>query len=286
MKNSPKNIVVGAKGYIGSALVTASKKYKVTIGTSSSNDNDLIQLRLDSPDDFDYRNIKPNDTVLLTAAVSAPDICSLEYEKARAVNVLGSSRFIENVVRCGARVIFFSSDAIYGECESEFDELAVCNPVGEYAEMKCEVEQRFAGNSSFKAIRLSYVFSREDKFTKYLKKCVENNIEADIFHPFFRAIVYRDDVVNGALALVEKWDETPEQFINFGGPQILSRVDFTKCLSRAYLDCIRYKVTDPNDDFFKNRPRVIAMTSPIFPKLLGRKPHTLCEAVNLEFPSF
>ena len=96
--------------------------------------------------------------------------------------------------------------------------------------MKCEVEQRFSGNASFKAIRLSYVFSREDKFSRYLTGCAERNEEADLFHPFFRAIVHRDDVVDGALALAAHWDDFPEQVINFGGPQVLSRIEFAECL--------------------------------------------------------
>lgn len=75
-----------------------------------------------------------------------------------------------------------------------FDETAACNPAGEYAAMKREVEQRFSDNASFKAIRLSYVFSPEDKFSRYLAGCAERNEEADLFHPFFRAIVHRDDV--------------------------------------------------------------------------------------------
>jgi nucleoside-diphosphate-sugar epimerase len=152
--------------------------------------------------------------------------------------------------------------------------------------MKREVERRFSGNASFKSRRRSYVFSREDKFSRYLARCAEQNQEADLFHPFFRAIVHRDDVVNGALALAARWDEVPEQVINFGGPQVLSRVDFAECLREVHLNGLRFKVTEPGADFFKNRPRVIAMTSPVFARLLGRPSRTLCEAACLEFASF
>ena len=66
--------------------------------------------------------------------------------------------------------------------------------------MKSEVEKRFLGNPFFKTIRLSYVFSREDKFTKYLVGCAQRDEEAELFHPFYRAIIHRDDVVEGALS--------------------------------------------------------------------------------------
>jgi dTDP-4-dehydrorhamnose reductase len=242
----------------------------------------MLKLRLDMPDAFDYDEVG-RSVVFLTAAVSSPDICARECERARAVNVIGTSTFIKNAIERGARVIFFSSDTVYGEREEEFDEDTACNPAGEYAAMKREVELRFAGNPSFKAIRLSYVFSREDKFTQYLSSCAQRNEEAKLFHPFFRSIVYRDDVVEGALALAERWHEFPEQVINFGGPQILSRVDFAEHLRNIHLHALRFKVTEPNADFFLNRPRIIAMNSPIFTRLLGRVPHTFFEAAHLEF---
>ncbi len=58
------------------------------------------------------------------------------------MNVTGTSNFIQSVIDRGARVVFFSRDTVYGEREDAFDESAVCNPAGEYAEMKREVEQR------------------------------------------------------------------------------------------------------------------------------------------------
>lgn len=283
--NNRKKFIIGATGYIGGKLLDAARRFGHTYGTSSSGSSELMHLRLDECSCFEKLGIGSGDIIFLTAAISAPDVCARERERAWAVNVTGTTSFIQSAINRGARVIFFSSDTVYGEREDEFDEKAACNPAGEYAEMKHEVEQRFSGNASFKAIRLSYVFSREDKFSRYLAACVERNEEADLFHPFFRAIVHRDDVVEGALALAEHWDEVPEQVINFGGPQVLSRVDFAECLREACLHDLRFKVREPGADFFKNRPRIIAMTSPVFAKLLGRPQRTLREAALLEFAS-
>ena len=257
----------------------------MAVGTSSRGGSGLMPLRLDSPGDFDYDKICSSDVVLLTAAISAPDICANEHDWAWAVNVTGTSEFIRNVIDRGARVVFFSSDTVYGEREDQFDERAACNPAGKYADMKRDVEQRFLGNTSFKTIRLSYVFSRDDKFSRYLTGCAERNEEADLFHPFFRAIVHRDDVVEGALALAARWVDVPEQVINFGGPQVLSRVEFAECLREAHLRDLCFTVTEPSAEFFENRPRIIAMISPVFSRLLGRPPRSLREAAHLEFAS-
>lgn len=277
-----KMIIVGATGYIGKSLISVITKSMV-YGTSSTGEDGLLRLRLDAPNDFDYKIIQPSDTMFLTAAISAPDICAREHERAWGVNVAGTLEFIAKVMDRGGKVVFFSSDTVYGERNDEFDERVACNPAGEYAGMKHEVEIQFIGNPLFKAIRLSYVFSREDKFTKYLSGCAERDEEAEIFHPFYRAVIHRDDVVAGAIALAQRWDEFPQSIINFGGPGVLARTEFAKILQDTALPNLRFRVTEPNADFFKNRPRVIRMASPLLPVLLGRPSRSLAAAVQIEF---
>ena len=277
--------VIGATGYIGSKLFSEAKKFSSVYGTTSSNSDNFLTLRLEENFNLRNLNIGFGDTVLIAASISRPDVCDREYSKSWLVNVKGTSLLIKNLIDCGARSIFFSSDTVYGERQDEFDEKAACNPVGRYSEMKHEVEQRFAGNALFKSIRLSYVFSREDKFSSYLIRCAERNEEADLFHPLCRAIVHRNDVVEGVLALTARWDEFPQQVINFGGPQVLSRIEFAECLRETHLHDLRFRVKEKeaDADFFKNRPRVIAMMSPVFSRLLGRPPRSLREAAAIEF---
>lgn len=275
--------IVGATGYIGKPLFSGISLKTKGYGTSTLGESSFLSLKLDLPDDFDYKIIRPSDVVFLTAAISAPDICANEHDRAWAVNVTGTSEFITKVMARGGRVVFFSSDAVYGECAETVDEASEINPAGEYAEMKQEVEKRFLGNPLFKSIRLSYVFSQEDKFTKYLIGCEERGEEADLFHPFYRAIVHRDDVVDGALALARRWDDFPQQVINFGGPEVLSRIDFAERLKSAALPELRFQVTEPEEAFFKNRPKIIAMASPVLSNLLGRPALSLLDAAKIEF---
>ena len=283
MNNNFRIIVVGATGYIGKLLHAVAKVQFAVYGTNSKGTDKLFSLRLNVPDEFDYGNIRTSDVVLLTAAISSPDICAHKHEYAWAVNVTGTSEFLAKVMARGGRVVFFSSDTVYGERSDEFDEKAACNPAGEYAEMKHEVEKRFISNPLFKAIRLSYVFSREDKFTRYLLWCAERGEEAEIFHPFYRAVVHRDDIVDGAIALAQHWDDFPQRIINFGGPEVLSRKEFAKILQDTALPNLRFRVTEPDTDFFKNRPRMIRMISPVLASLLGRSAYSLSQAAMLEF---
>jgi nucleoside-diphosphate-sugar epimerase len=113
--------------------------------------------------------------------------------------------------------------------------------------------------------------------------CANAGDEVELFHPFYRSIVHRNDVIEGALALAEHWERFPQQVINFGGPELLSRIDFAQILKQYAFPDLRLQVVEPAEEFFKNRPRVIAMLSEILPALLGRPSRSLAEAVQIEF---
>jgi nucleoside-diphosphate-sugar epimerase len=282
-------LVVGATGYIGSRLlqVARAQGYDAT-GTSSDGRDGTLALDLASHDagvpPADWR---AGELVLVTAAISAPDICANDRPRAYRVNVVGSGRLIEGLLARGLRVAFFSSDTVYGERPQAFDESATTEPAGDYAAMKHELEQRFIGHPAFKSLRLSYVFSNEDKFTRYLAACAAAHRVAEIFDPFDRSVIHRDDVVAGALALAtpEGWACAAQPVINFGGPATISRATYAQTLRNRVWPALRYDVVTPEPSFFINRPRRIAMQSPLLARLLGQAPRTLFEAISLEFPN-
>lgn len=283
MKKNPKLYIIGARGYIGNALYkSALNDYNVT-GTSSTETENMQLFSIGRPEEFDYKSVCDGDVVCLSSAISSPDVCANDFEKAWKVNVDATTAFINNLTKVGAKVIFFSSDAVYGEHTDGFDEAQACNPAGAYAIMKHEVENRFVGNRFFKSIRLSYVFSRQDKFTKYLISCAQNGELAEVFHPFIRSVVHLDDVVKGILALADRWNEFPDQFINFGGPSPVSRVQIAESLKATFLSDLEFDVIIPSDSFFENRPRAIAMQSPLLVRLLCRPPLSILKAATKEF---
>jgi len=227
--------------------------------------------------------LEKGDTIIFTAAISEPAIVSAQFEKATRVNVESTGEFIQGAIDLGCKVLFLSSDTVYGDVETGFDESHPINPKGAYAEMKSIVEKRFEGNPNFKSFRCSLNFYKDDRFTQYLKTCAANNVEADIFDPLTRAIIHRDDTVDAILAVANDWSLAEGQYTNCGGPQVLSRAQIAETVKRVALPNLQFKVSRPPSKFYTDRPAFIEMKSPNLKRILGRSPVTFEEAVKIEF---
>lgn len=278
-------IVVGSSGYVAKRLieVASSSAEFDCVATSSSKTNTSMALDLRQPNCFDYDAINCDDVIVMCAAISSPDQCKNQYESAYEVNVVGTRYFLQAAIAKGARVIFFSTDTVYGEQRTPVDESQPIQPKGEYGAMKAEVEQIFKDSPAFKSIRLSYIFSKEDKFTQFMQSCAESGEEVGIFPSFDRSIVYREDVIAGVLALAQQWDDFPERILNFGGPDVVSRLALVSLLQSKAMTRLNYQIETPPSGFFDNRPEHIGIVSSIFERLLGRPARSVSEAIDEEF---
>lgn len=276
--------VIGCKGYIGWPTVKILKSYDFSVmAVSSHPDPGMLHLDLSLPDKFSYNHIKVGDVILMTAALSSPDVCREQTDLANAINVVGTGYFIERCLELGARVLFFSSDTVYGPGETERTEAAICYPAGEYAFMKREVETRFADHPAIKVLRLSYVFSSGDKFTSYLTACARARKEAEIFHPMFRRAVYLGDLLELLKLICTAWDKITDKVINVCGPELLSRVDMAHLYREVVAPALQFNIVQPPPEFFVARPQVINMSDLAFRRVLGRLPRNIRDAMHLEF---
>ncbi len=273
--------IVGATGNIGKRLM---ERGPLLLNASTLiNPISRFELKLDkTPLHFDFDKLKLGDTVVFCAAISEPSVCAKDFSKALTVNVISTGDFIQEALSRGCKVIFLSSDAVYGNVNGEFNEEQSIKPLGVYAETKSIVEKRFSEYPLFKLLRLSFNFFKDDRFTTYLRNCVNEGSTAEIFDPFVRSIVHRDDTVDAIISLTNNWEVCEETIINCGGPQTLSRIQFANIIKQA-LPNLKTKVIRPEEKFYQDRPEIVSMRSPILEKILGRPARPIEEAVTLEF---
>ena len=253
-----KTAIVGSSGYIAGYLL---KRFENVLKIDQTPEADA-HLNLAEAAKFDYSVLDGIDYVIFTAAISGPDKCANEFEKCWNINVTGTEYFIKNAISHGCKVLFFSSDAVFGDIPGEiYTELSETKAQTPYGRMKKAVEDCFKDNPNFKAIRLSYVVSKNDRFVSYCLKCMDTGETADIFHPFNRNCITVSDAVNTVYWLINHWEGYEPQVLNVAGNELVSRVRIADELNRLYGNRLKYVITSPGEDFYKNRPKITQMKS-------------------------
>ena len=220
------------------------------------------KLKLQNPEKFNYNALNDIDYIIFTAAVSGPDMCAADFDFCWSVNVTGTKYFIQKALEKKCKVLFFSSDAVFGDIPGKiYNELSETKAETPYGKMKKAIEDEFKNNRLFKVIRLSYVVSAEDKFISYCLSCIESGKEADVFHPFYRNVISVSDVVNVIIWFVKHWDKYNAFVLNVAGKELISRVRMADELNRHLGNRLKYRISTPGDDFYKNRPQITQMSS-------------------------
>jgi len=259
-----KTALVGSSGYIAEFILKrfAEEPRIESVLKLDRNTASDAYLDLAEAERFDYSQLDNIDYVVFTAAISGPDKCAQAFDDCWKINVTGTSYFIREAIKRNCKVLFFSSDAAFGDIPGViYDEESETAAVTPYGKMKKAVEDEFKGNPFFKAIRLSYVASAKDRFYTYCLNCRRNNETADIYHPFYRNVIAVSDVVEIVTYFAFHWEEYKPTFLNVAGKELVSRVRLADELNRHFAGKLKYTISMPGEEFFKNRPRITQMKS-------------------------
>lgn len=256
--------IVGSDGYIAGYLLShyRNSDYVEDILCIDMSEHADRFLDLEHPEAFDYNALNDLDYIVFTAAISGPDACADRFDACWAINVTGTKHFIREAIERQCRVLFFSSDAVFGDIPGAiYTENSQTNAQTPYGRMKKAVEDEFRQSPYFKAIRLSYVASAQDRFITYCKSCIQKGEVAEVFHPFYRNCIVVSDVVKVVEWMGLHWEEYLPVFLNVAGRELVSRIRIADELNRIYRDRLQYKMILPGENFYKNRPRITQMES-------------------------
>lgn len=279
-----KYLIVGRSGYIANALMrdlnSKNIPFATTSSTMSSDVETCYHLDLDVADNVPVEVIKEYPSIVFLAAVSSPDYCKNEYERAYGINVRGTTAFIEKCLKAGARVLFFSSDVVYGETgDNIVDEESTVRPHGAYGKMKARVESTFAQEPGFVAVRTSYVVSMKDNFSRYMNEKIRSGERLEIFDPLVRSPIGLDDVVASVQSIFNNWRDYGA--VNLCGPEHLGRLQLMEKLADNLGLIPNFEVVQPPKEFYVARPQSIRITSKYLNQILGKPPQPI-ESVYAE----
>lgn len=278
-----KIALIGSSGYISGFILNrlGSKHQIIKIDRAGDIDH---HLDLAHAEEFDYEILNDVDQIIFPAAISSPDLCEKEFDLCWDINVKGSGLFIQKALEKNIRVLFFSSDAVFGNHPDEvFDENSETDASTAYGKMKKAIEDRFKEDSNFKAIRLSYVISAKDKFTKYALSCRDKGEICEVYDPFYRNCITVGDVLDCIEWLIRHWDEYEPSFLNIAGRDLVSREDIVKQINELSDRKIHYRIVYPGDDFYRCRPVSTTMKSLYLFRYGILKDESFAEKMEKEF---
>lgn len=256
--------IVGSSGYIANFIIEyfQRKENIDEIVKIDMNEQADIYLDLQNCQDFDFNLLNGVSYLIFTAAISSPDMCAKQYDMCWNINVVGTSTFIEEAIKKNIRVLFFSSDAVFGNIDGYiYNEQSETKAITPYGKMKKAIEDKFKYNNKFKAIRLSYVVSNRDRFVSYCLASIKNSTVADVFHPFYRNCIVVSDVVKVVDWMINHWGKYNCFVLNVAGTELVSRVRIADEINRIYDGKLKYTISVPNDEFYENRPKITQMES-------------------------
>jgi len=276
-------VVLGADGFVGSAILAKTRHQADALGLSVVPTPSQLAVDLRDPDQFDHAVLSADSTIVFTAAISSPDACAAHPEDSALINVVGTGRFIRRALDRGCRVIFFSSDVVFGGSAGAMDEFSPLCPAGAYGEQKAQIEERFTGEPGFKVVRPSLIVSMRDKFSAYLLDCARAGRCAEVYHPLRRSAIHLDDIVAAVDQLYDNWDDLPHSAVNLCGPRLISRLELAELVQRIGASGLRFTQVPLPEAFLRSRPATIEMQSRCLAQVLGRAPLELELALRNEF---
>jgi dTDP-4-dehydrorhamnose reductase len=270
-----KIYILGSSGFIGEQLLVHLNKYYagnvITVGRKE------CDVYVDLNEDYSelVNLVTKDDFVVFLSSISSPDICNKQPEMAHKVNVESSIDLINKLTEKGTKVIFSSTDVVFGNKHTEASDHSDLAAFGQYGDMKAAVENAVFNNNLVKVIRFSYVLGEGDKYTSMLKQAAISNELIEVFDGFERNVVVIDDVLEGINKLILNWERIKAPAINFSGNELISRQRITELFAKHVDENLHFCTIDAPTGFWNARPKVIAMTSNVFSHLLEKQPMTI-----------
>lgn len=116
------------------------------------------------------------DVVVHLAALSSPDRCELEPDRARQVNTDGAEHVARACRECGARMVLFSTDHVFDGAAGPYSETDRPKPVNVYGQAKLDAEHAAAAVvSDLLVIRIAFVIGKRgvDSPHNFLSSLIE-----------------------------------------------------------------------------------------------------------------
>jgi dTDP-4-dehydrorhamnose reductase len=213
-----KIFITGGTGFIGRHLIELWKNaaHEITI-VARTIDASLFPKNINckSIDITDEKAIKAAiilaepDVVIHSAAMSKPNDCEIQKELCNLINVKASQYIIDACKTIEARLIFMSTDFVFGH-NGPYTETDTYCPVNYYGESKVLAEKLVLDSGlHFAIVRTVMVYGKKlegqnNTFLHWVKDNLQQLKVIKVFTDQYRSVTYVNDLCKGIDSIVYK----------------------------------------------------------------------------------
>lgn len=227
-------LVVGGGGLVGQHLVRALRGRSILV--THRRDGPRGSMSLDITDDAAVdrlvASVRPA-VVAIAAAEAFVERCEIEPEATRRVNVDGTAAITEAARRCGALVVFFSSEYVFDGSHSECSEDDPVAPINEYGRQKAAAES-IVSRGDHLICRTSGVFGWEAARKNFVCQVVDTLRAGREMRVPSEQLITPTAAEELARAVVTLVDRGARGTYHVAGPRILERVRFAEAIAGAF----------------------------------------------------
>lgn len=214
-----KVLITGVNGFVGSYLAEqlVQKGYSI-MGTAKGesrltlNTGNFTYKPLDFTDNNEVDNVLATyspDVVIHCGAMSKPDECELNREKAYLVNVFGTKKLLSAAANLKAHFVHLSTDFVFSGKGDVYKEEDSGDPVNYYGQTKLQAEAEVISYPfDWTVVRTVLVYGHPKAGRQNILTNVANALhegkELNIYNDQFRTPTYVEDLVRGIVSIVER----------------------------------------------------------------------------------
>lgn len=227
-----KTLIIGSQSYLGRTFSLFYRKfYPDTIETDHKSLDPISRLNLLAPD-LEPLQIKSGEYkwALVTAGITSVSFCERQKALSFRVNVEGTLKLVEALVKKDIIPIIFSSDYVYDGELGNYSEDDAKNPVNEYGRQKDLLESALEKNykNLYLILRCGKIYGLnkgDGTLIDQITTSLSANQPIQAAYDQFFAPIHEVDVVRAVLSLQSL---NCRGVFNLSGSEIWSRLELVK----------------------------------------------------------
>lgn len=234
---SPRHLVLGATGQVGSHLVQALRQQgEDVVGTGHTREADLALDLADIAQVTALLNAQRPDTIWVVGAYTHVDGCEEHPEASAAINRDAPVAAAEWARTHGASLRFFSTDYVFDGKDGPYDEEDTPHPLQQYGLHKLQAEQAILSLAPERSLvlRTAWVYSWESVPKNFMQRLVLNLRQghaATIPEDQWGNPTYAPDLARAAMALDRLG---AAGLFHVAGPTSMTRYAFARRIAEIF----------------------------------------------------